>query len=213
MEEPRLNFIVTVEPHLPEFDAERLFVINERKYAEQEIQRLERSHGALNVARGLIGSPKPKDWKHYLHALNHYWDRLEEHRQDIAGGLVPLKFFVANNGTQKDSRIKIRVNVENGSVHPAKEAPRRPKRIDGPQHNDRPMGSTVPMILSGFSRSGIKIRPHSIESVFSQLDAGESADVVHDVLYIKGDENTNFTYEVSSKRIPAPERGNVIFME
>jgi hypothetical protein len=210
MEQTSSIYEVTVEAKLPEFDTERLFVANEKKYAHGELERLENRPAALKAARVVLGVPKPKDWKQYIHALDHYWVKMHEHMEEIADGLVPLKFFVVNNGPDLDETINIKVHVENGTIHPAKQAPRRPARIDGPQHV--PDWSPRAPLVGGFSRRGIRITPHTVEATFSQLEAQDSADLVHQILYVQGDDKTRFSYEITSKRLGVTERGEVDFM-
>lgn len=211
MEQPRSIYDVTVEAQLPEFDTERLFVVNEKKYAETELSRLKEKPAVVNLASSALGSPKPKDWKAYLHALDHYWDKLSNHMEEIADGLVPLKFFVINNGAELDETIRIKVHIHQGTIRPAKQAPERPERIDGAQHAANWSPTRAPLI-GGFARTGIKISSHTIEATFSQLDADDSADLVHQVLYIHGDEHTRFTYEIRSERLGVVERGEVGFI-
>jgi hypothetical protein len=135
MQKPEPMYAVTVEARLPEFDTERLFVINEQKFAQREVERLEQKHSLIKAALPLVGSPGPKEWKHYIHQLDQYWANLNEHMAEIGEGLVPLKFFVVNTGPQLDTAIKIRVTVESGTIHPMKIPPQRPQRVDnGPQH-------------------------------------------------------------------------------
>jgi hypothetical protein len=214
MHEANPIYAVAVEARLPEFESERLFVINEKQYAHKELEQLESKHPAVKAARAVThpvtGALKPQDWKHYLHALDRYWDKMGDHMQEIADGLVPLKFFVVNTGSELDEAIKIKVHVQYGVIHPKKAGPERPVRIDGAQHVSN--WSPRAPLVGGFSRSKIKITPHSIEATFSQLQAQDSADLVHQIVYVKGDERTRFTYEIGSKRLGVVERGEVGFI-
>jgi len=207
------HFAVTVEAHLPQFDSERLFVVNEKAFAQQEVAKLRERSKLLNVLAPVLGEPKLKDWRDYAHALDQYVDKLNKHEQEIADGLMPVKFFVINLTDGDDKAIKIQVKIAGGTVHPAQKPPQRPTRIDGPQHVVDWTPSSAPSVatvVSGFSRSQVKIGAHAIAAEFSELEAQDSADLVHEVLYIQGDEQTRFTYEITSKHVKTPEHGDVV---
>lgn len=213
MQEATPTFSVTVETRVPPFDTERLFVINEKKHARRELARLKERHPVLAAVLPVLGSLKAKDWKHYLEALNHYWEKLDHHEEEIIQGMVPVKFFVINNGAETDEAIRIRVQVENGTIHPAKEAPVRPVRIDGGQHVADPEQVTAPMVppIGRFSRRGIKVTPHAVEAEFSMLEGHDSADLVRQVLYVDVHDDTRLTYEIRSKRMKEVQGGEVEF--
>jgi hypothetical protein len=212
MQEQNSIYAVTVEAKLPEFDTERLFVVNEKKYAEKELGRLQRKPGMVRAVHAALGALKPKDWKDYLRHLDHYWVRLSDHMEEIADGMVPLKFYVINNGPELDEKIRIRVHVHQGTIRPSKVPPVRPERIDGEQHVTNWSPQAALPLVSKFSRDHIKITPHAVEATFSQLEAQDSADLVHQILYVHGDEHTRFTYEIRSERLGVVERGEVGFI-
>jgi hypothetical protein len=214
MEQQPLIYSVTVEAKLPEFDSERLFVVNEKKYAQGELKRLEQKPGIAKVLRAAAAPMakllKPKDWRAYLKELDHYWVKLHDHMEDIAEGDVPLKFYVINNGPELDEKIEVTVHVHQGTIRPSKQAPERPERIDGDQHV--PNWTPRQPVMGGFSRSKINVTPHTVTATFSQLEGHDSADLVHQILYVHGDEHTRFTYEIRSQRLGVIERGEVGFI-
>jgi hypothetical protein len=214
MEQSHPHYAISVEARLPEFETERLFVINEKEHAHGQVVKLRQRKSGLLA--GLARDPKLKDWKHYIQALDHYATKIDQHEEEIAEGLVPVKFFVVNMGDKADEAIKIRVKVENGTIHPAKQAPERPERVDdGPAHIDLKEYTPPPQLKQvvglGFRRSEVKITAHAVEAEFSQLEAQDSADLVHQVLYVAGNKDTKFSYEITSKHLPEVQRGEVEF--
>ncbi len=212
MQSVEQRFSVIAEVRVPPFRTERLFVATERERVEREIARLGDQHGLGAVIAGL-GEPKVEDWKHYLRALKHYEDQLDHHASEIEDGLIPVKLFVVNEGN-KDERIHTRVRVVGGTIHPAKEAPRRPRRIDSSsQHvpESAPAAARLETIVSGFARRGIKLGTHSVEAEFSELEAGDSADLINQVIYIAADEGTFLTYTIGSEGLgEESEEGQVV---
>jgi hypothetical protein len=211
MQKDRPHYAITVEARLPEFEAERLFVINEKEFAHEELAKLKKKSSWLSF---LPVEPKLKDWKHYIRELDHYSARMDRHEEEVADGLVPVKFFVVNMGDRGDAAIKVKVRVEHGTIHPAKTAPVRPARVDaGPEHvpDWKPAPMIKQAVVGGFARSGIKIDAHEVEAELSMLEAQDSADLVHQVLYVDGNKDTRFMYEIRSKHLVGVVRGEVEF--
>jgi hypothetical protein len=208
------RYVVSVEPRIPDFGSERLFVATEIEFAKARVAELEEKHkGLLSALLPVVtGEHKAEDWKHYMHELEHYADKLDKYEAGIADGLVPVKFFVANEGEDMDKAIKVRLRMEHGSIHPAKEPPRRPVRLDdGPVHVPewQPSPATTRDVVSGFSRRGVKVGRDSIEAEFSELGGGDSADVVHQVVFVDVNDETRVTYEIYSQELPDGQRGEV----
>ncbi len=212
------HYAVTVEARIPRFENERSFVATEKEFARRELAKLKGKHQGLLAAviPKVIGAPGVEDWKRYIRDLDHYATKIDEQEAEIAAGLVPVKFFVLNTAGEPDKNIKIRVTVEHGTIHPAKESPNRPPRIDdGPQHvpEQAPTPVTLAKVVSGavsgFSRRGVKIGRHSVEAEFSRLEGNDSAYLVHQVVFVDGVNESHFTFDISSDELAKPQRGAV----
>ena len=213
MDAARPHFSVTLEARIPPFESERRFVAAEQGVARRKIAELKaKRQGVLaTVIPKLAGAPGVQVWEHYIVVLDHYAKQLDKHEAEVNGGLVPVKFFVINNG-RDDSEIRVQIRIENGAVHPAKVEPRRPARVDeGPVHVPAlaPVPAKLPVVLSGFARTEIKVGTNQINSKLSVLAADDSADVVNQVLYVLVHDDTTFHYEIRSRNAPEPERGEV----
>lgn len=212
------HFSVTIEPHLPLFDSERLFVTHEKAHVDEQMAKLRERPALLRWLAPTIGEPKLKDWEGYQKSLNHYLQTLNDHEQAIDNGMVPVKFFVLNMTKKPDAAIKIQLQVEDGVIEPTQTVPKRPTRIDGPQHvpdwtpKSHPTIVTVAkaVVAGGFSRSNVKIDTQAISAEFSQLEAEDSADLLYEALYVQLSGKTRFTYTIHSKHVPHGEHGDVV---
>ena len=202
------RYTVTLhEASSPHFDQERRYILAEKEYIQRQLKALGNriwpffSYPGLNIFR-------PVDWKRYDHELDKYGHALDKHERGLGEEFIPFKLFVTNHGDEPDQNIEIHVAVEHGIVS-EKKAPERPKRIDAVKSPSKDH-FRLPK-PGGFLRSGIRIKPRSIEAKFSQLDAHDSADLVHAVLFLHGDERTKLRFEIRSRGLGAHvERGEVL---
>jgi hypothetical protein len=186
------------------------------EYIQRHLDKIKHKSKAMLK---LTGNPTADEWKHYAHALEHYLDKLAQYEAEIAEGLTPVVFFAVNTGDDADERVKVHLQVENGTVHRHKHAPERPERIDhGPKHVPASKPASVSLeeavakvVTGSFKRSGIKVTEHNIEAQFSKLGAGEDADVVHEIIHIDATDDTRVLYKILSNRLSSPEEGEVGF--
>lgn len=207
------HYLVSLEPRIPDFDSERLFAINEHHYAQRAQAEIKRRHGIMKLLSPVAGEKTEADWDKYMDELERYLADVEHHQAEIESGIVPVKFFIENAGGTDDEAISIKVLVRNGLIHPNKQPPRRPLRIDGPQHvpDWQPTPAPASAPISGFSRTNISITNDSVSARFSELAAHDSADLIHQILYIEGNEKTSFEFEIQSKHVTKPVHGEISF--
>lgn len=207
MQSSEPKYVVTLQtaPEL-QLGKERRFIVAEKDFVKRQLVALGNriwpffSYPGLNIFR-------PIDWKRYDHALDEYGRELDKHEKGLKEEFLPFHLYVSNLSDEDDKTIKIHVTVDGGMVSD-KKPPKRPKRIDGSKPTEK-----VPFALphlNGFMRKGIKIADESIDVEFSRLDAHDSAELVRKVLYLHGDPNTRMHYEIRSRGLSQPERGEVL---
>jgi hypothetical protein len=180
---------------MPDFAGEWRYVQTERARAVHERVKLpERS--VWNLASKPLGILQRSDWDAYIEKLDKYAQEMRHHKQVIDGGLVPFRILVTNQSSQADKSVWVHLTVENGHIDSKTKAPERPDRPDSvPQ---TAITHSWPAITT-FMRYGIKVKPHSMEGVFSKLGADESEFLVNEVLYLELYDDTRVKYSVRSK--------------
>jgi hypothetical protein len=182
----------------------------EIKFLETELAFVRRKlaeHGT-RISMPSFGFYGHQDWRKYEHKLQHYADQLGQYAEDIQHGVLPIRFLVYNSAELKDTGIHVSVKVKGGRVDEGKKAPERPERIDGP-------GKGLPKFLLprlGFSRTGIKVTPHSVSAVLSDLGSKDGAALMNQVVHVHLGEHTEVTYEVMSHHV-SHETGHVEIVE
>jgi hypothetical protein len=201
-----LTYKLIASMKAPDFAAERRYILTEKEFARRQAEKRGGLLSMLSYAP--LGIFKPGDWRKYMHALDHYEDRLRHHELEIQGGLIPLHIDVENHSGKADAAIKIHLVVSNGSIHPKMKAPVRPPRMDGAANAATKVHFKLPS-PGGFSRSHIRIASRSVEAEFSKLEAHDSAILVNKVLYFSANDQTRLAFTVQSKNSPSPQRGFV----
>jgi hypothetical protein len=199
------TYSVAARVQLPDFDGDRRYAMMEIELAKREMEKLP-ARSWLPFSYPGLGLLRRKDWRHYIHALEKYEHALDRHEREIQAGLVPITFSVTNNGSREDKRIKVHVMVKHGAVHAKKQAPTRPRRVDGaPNKSQR----TKYFRLKGFTRHGVHIGRHGIEAEFSRLEAHDGALVVSQPLYFALNKHAMLSYEIVSRNVPDGQRGDI----
>ena len=145
-----------------------------------------------------------QDWRRYAHKLKAYHEQLIQYRLDVEEGMLPVKFTVYNSAELPDTGIYVKVKITNGRVYDTKKVPDRPARLDT---RGKPWRIKLPR-LEGFTRDSIKITPHVLKARFNGLEAHDGAVLINQVLHLHCSEDTNVTYQISSRNI-AHETGLV----
>ena len=187
----------------PKYESEQAFVRAEVAFAERKIAERKASlfrEWSLPAA----GFFHYKAWRKYVNALEHYEHQLAKYQDEVAAGVLPLKFVVHNQGDINDERVKVGVHVKNGRVDEDKKVPERPERLDG---HGKPGKFTWPK-LSGFVRSGIRISEHFVKAEFSMLGPSDGVVLVNQLLHVHTEPDTDIRYQISSRNV-AHETGEV----
>jgi hypothetical protein len=124
---------------------------------------------------------------------------LDRHQQEIEDGWLPFKIHVMNVGPHDDSQVAVKVTVENGVISEHKQMPSRPPRLDG-TGKSAAANLRLPKI-KGFFRYGIRIRRRELSATFSKLEAGDSADLVRQTLYLHWGPQTKVSFELNSRQV------------
>lgn len=198
------GYTVALKLMEPKFDSERRFVDSELKYIDRKLDALK--HLWRPVAVPALGVFRQQDWKAYAHRLKHYRNELDKHEREIEEEWLPFQIIVANVGQEDDANVRVKVTVEHGTISEHNRMPARPERLDGGALS----GPKAPLLVrsNGFVRSGVKIGKHEMEAVFSKLEAGTSAELTRQTLYLHFSEHTRLGYEVRS-RLVSQQSGDV----
>lgn len=203
MEELDVEYAVGIKVQNPKLDSERRFIVAEQRHIDEQLVKL--TGGSWRTWRPVkvsgLGVFRREDWEEYARALTKYGRQLDQYEEEIAGGLIPFKIFVGNLGRRTDTAISVTVTVEDGLIREAHKVPERPERLDAlrPAWTSRqPQWAG----FSGFVRSKIHVGKHELSAQFSRLGAGESAELVRQVLHIQAHENTQLHYAIHSKLVP-----------
>ena len=126
MENQSTHYDVALQVCEPKFATERRYVAAELEYVRRQ------SAGA----RKWLGWPsagiyRRKDWDQYERQLVSYAHALDRHEQEIHDGWMPFKIHVMNAGPHADSKVLVRLHVEEGAFSEHKKSPVRPPRLDG----------------------------------------------------------------------------------
>jgi len=199
------EYTVALKLMEPEFDGERRFVDRELVFVERKLDDLKHLWRPLSLPA--LGLFRREDWKAYAHRLKHYRDELDKHEREIEDEWLPFQIIVANVGQEDDASVNVNVTVEHGTISEHNRMPERPERLDA----GAPGGSKTPLIprYRGFVRSGVKIGKHAMAAVFSKLEAGTSAELTRQTLYLHYSEHTRLHYEVRS-RLVRQQSGKVV---
>jgi hypothetical protein len=200
-----LSYTIVPRLAMPELDGERRYLRMERELAERELEKLPR-RSWLPFSYPGLGLLRREDWRRYIQALDRYEHDLDELAEEIDDGLTPLEFNVIYEGERPDSRVRVELTVEHGSIHASKKVPSRPKRVDG-----APNKSTKKHWhgFSGFLRRGIHIGRKRVRAEFSGLRAQDCALVVNQALYVEIGRFTKIKYKIRSRNVPDGMTGEV----
>jgi hypothetical protein len=193
------HYEVALQVVEPKFDTERRYVAAELDYVHRQISALDRKWRP--VAWPSLGVYRKQDWQKYARELEGYAAALNRHEDEIEGGWLPFKIHVANTGPHDDSDVKVELTAELGTISAKKQAPVRPERLDGGGGgNSSRKRFTLPK-YGGFERRGVKIGRHDLSVLFSKLEAGSSADLVRQTLYLHYTDGTKLRFELNSRLV------------
>lgn len=199
------EYSVIARPAIPDLSPELRYVLTEREYARREGAKLKGRWWPF-FSYPPMGIFRRKDWQRYEHALNTYEHKVNKHIEEMGDGLVPCSMVVHHEGPGTDRRILVKLRVEQGSFHIKKQAPKRPKRIDGaPDKSEKTSFGGY----QGFVRRGIKMTAHHLQAEFSQLGPKDSALLVNQVIYLDLSHQTKLHYEIHSQTLPDGIHGEV----
>ena len=196
---------VEVEPHYwvmaklfePKYEDEWKFLRAERKVVERKLA--EKPSAVLRqLSIPGLGILQRRDWQRYGRALDHYEHQLKLYADEVADGVLPVKFLAYNRDNRSDKRVHVRVSVQDGRVDTKKKVPERPERIDG---NGKPAAKWKWPKIGRFSRSGISITGHTVTAEFSGLGSHDGAVLVNQLLHIHCGPDTEVTYELRSRNV------------
>lgn len=180
----------------PKYEDERKFVAAEVAFAERRIAKHKESAFRW-VSLPAFGVFHHKAWREYIHSLKHYEQQLGKYQDEVAAGVLPVKFAVQNAADEADAQVKIRVQVKDGRVDVDKKVPERPERLDGRGKHTKISWPKV----GGFSRSEIKITPHAIVAKFSTLGSNDGAVLVNQLVHLHCGPDTEVTYYITSLNV------------
>jgi hypothetical protein len=202
------DYSVTATMKVPDFEAERRYVLTERSIAERQMHNVKKSFWSW-ISQDSLGLHSAKDWSVYIAALDHYNHLLDRHEKEIDDGLLPLLFDVRNNTESSDYEIRVEVVAAHATIHGTKKPPVRPPRMDGAPNKAIKHHLHLPN-RDGFSRTDIHIGTKHVSAKFSTLRPQDSALVVNRALYFQCNGQTELAFSLSSKNIAGPARHEVI---
>jgi hypothetical protein len=202
------KYSVTATMKVPDFEAERRYVLTERSIAERQMQSVKKSFWSW-LSQGSLGIHSTADWSKYITALSHYNDELDRHEKEIDDGLLPLLFEVHNESESSDFDLHVEVIALNAAIHGAKKPPMRPARMDGAPNKALKPHFQLPS-NDGFRRYDIHIGTKHISSKFSTLRANDRALVVNRAIYFLCNGQTELFFSLSSRNVPTAVRQSVI---
>ena len=186
------HYWVLAHVHEPDY-------VTELKFIGAELAVIEHKLGKANtISLPKLGFFSHANWRWYAHRLEDYQEALMHYRDDVAGGVLPVKFIVHNSGDLPDSGIYVKVKLTNGKIDEKKKVPERPERLDG---GGKPWKFKLPK-LEGFARDGVKITPHTVVARFSGLKAHDGAVLVNQLVHVHCTEETNVLFQISSRNVP-----------
>lgn len=194
MEGAETEYDVALQVLPLKFDTERRWVAAELDYVRRRAAGAGRWWSLPSA-----GVYSKKDWNQYTRALVNYVHALDRHEQELEDGWLPFKIHVMNVGPHDDAQVAVTVSVENGAISEHKQMPSRPPRLDG---SGRAAGTSLRLPnIKGFLRYGIKIRRHELSATFSKLEAGDSADLVRQTLYLHWGPRTRVRFDLTSRLV------------
>ncbi len=177
----------------PKYETEHNFLQTEIAFAKRKLVKHKNSL-LRDWSLPALGFYSHKDWQKYVHALQHYEDQLDKYQDEVEGGVLPVKFAVYNAAQTEDSGLIVEVHVADGRIDSKKKQPERPVRLDG---HGKTSKYTWPK-LGGFSRSRVKITPHSISAELSGLGPEDGAVLVNQLVHLHTQHDTKLKYGISS---------------
>lgn len=195
--QPALRYDIAAFLDGPEPNEERLFTYNELEQLDDEIAAYQQA-GWLKAALRRTDGPSLDELKHYRHRLNSYLNSLERYRVALAEGIVPIRVVVTNTAQQPDHRIRVEVQLHDGTFLLTRQPPSRPLRPLGPQQMAAEPSFTPANVVSGFLRSDIRLGRTKLAAQFSELGPGEEAAVVNQPVFLHCNPQTRMTYRLAS---------------
>ncbi len=190
------HYILAAKLCEPNYETEMKFLETELAFVERKLS--ERPDMWSWVSIPALGFFQRKDWRKYRHDLEHYEKQLEKYSEEVANGILPVKFAVYNASSVPDEHVAVRIRVEEGRVDEHKKAPARPPRMDAPGHVGSKFNFTL---FAGFTRRNVKIGPHVVSAELSSLNEHDGAMLVNQLLHIHCGPDTQVTYEVRSMNV------------
>ncbi len=192
------HYLVMAQVCEPKYGDEMKFVAAEKALVARKLA------AARGISLPKLGFYGQDDWKRYEHQLEKYARQLEEYEEDVDGGILPVKFAVYNDAEFSDRGIHVTVKVKGGRVDSVKKPPERPERLDG----GRKPWPKLTLPKPGFSRRNVRITPHAVSVVLSNLHAEDGAVLVNQLVHVHCGPETTVHYEVMSHNV-AHETGDV----
>lgn len=194
MESTGTQYDIALQVCEPKFETERRYVAAELEYVRRQAAGARRW-----MSWPSLGVYNKKDWSQYERQLVNYAHALDQHEQEIEEGWLPFKIHIMNVGPRDDSQVAMKLLVENGAISVHKKAPDRPPRMDG---GGSRQGSKLRLPkFKGFMRYGIKLRRREMQATFSELEAGDSADMVRQTLYLHYSPHTRLHFQLNSRLV------------
>jgi hypothetical protein len=200
------KYSVMVRDEVPNFEAERRYLMTEREYARRKANKASKSWwlGLLGPGLGVV---RRGDWLKYLRELDRYERTLAREAQNADDGLIPCSFVVKHEGHEADHHIEVRVMVRGGRFRLKKKVPVRPVRVDGaPDYRPNQPHFTG---FQGFVRHHTKLEANGLGAVFSKLGSKDQATALFDPVYLEYEPATRLFYEIKSKQLPEGQKGEI----